>query len=657
MCGIAGILRLERSAVPLGNIRWMTDAMQRRGPDDEGFVFFSSDYSGPLICGGDGTPKNIYYQDYPFIPEDKFSGHMPGNKVLAFGHRRLSIIDPSPAGHQPMCTEDRRYWIVHNGEIYNFNEIKEELYKTGESFYSNTDTEVILKAYRLWGPDCLQRFNGMWAFAIWDDKKKALFCSRDRIGIKPFYYYWTDSCFVFASDIKTLIASKIYTPEPDWEGVYHAMSFYCAPRPMTCFKGVKSLEQAYYMHIDLYGKMEKQRYWQIPTGNIDYSVTEQEWAEQLEDTLREAVKKRLIADVPVGTFMSGGIDSTTISAMAAQEHSGIKAFTLAYQNTASEMDELPQAIATAKLWPMEHIVEEVSLDKTIETLHDRVRCYEEPFQGLSPNFTILELAAKNNVTVVLSGLGGDELFCGYGRDDMLRVWEKIKTLRSILRPLPNLFPIIRKIKNFSVLRDILEVYMFGFSIFSENEKQKLFAIKEAQNWDSIKQFRELYGFDESTFSDTIQAIGYMDLINYIGNHHVYRNDQFSMHFSLETRFPFLDHNVIELTSRIPGYFKVNNGVKKHILRVVAKKHIHHSCFCMKKKGFALPLKDWMQSSLRLLIDSKIKALKDRGCFNSESVDAIYNNFLKGKGNANKLWNLISVELWAEKLIESKTNIL
>ena len=647
MCGIAGLLAINGATLPFQNIQSMTEAMRRRGPDDEGLAFFSGPESQSQLYGGQDTPAAVYQAPHRYIPPGEFSGSYPPDTFLALGHRRLAILDLSPAGHQPMCTEDGRYWIVYNGEIYNFREIRARLQTQGERFESNCDTEVILKAYRQWGADCLPEFNGMWALAIWDAGERLLFCARDRIGIKPFYYYQTENFFLFASDIKTLIASRIYHPVPDWEGVYHGMSFYCAPRPLTSFQGVKALEQAHWMTVAPDGRVSRQRFWTIPVGEIDYRKSEPQWAEELEETLRRAVKRRLVADVPVGTFMSGGIDSTTMSAISAQEHPGIKAFTLAYEDEAREYDELPQAQATARLYPMQHIIKKVLPETALSHLAEMVRCYEEPFHSLAPNYIISQLVAENGVTVILNGLGPDEMFCGYGRERGLPQWRKFRSWHPLISLLPGRYGKLARLKEEAAARDIMDYYVVNFTIIPEGGKQCLFSLPQAQQWNSYARFKDLYHLQALAFPDDIEALGYMDLVNYIGNHHVYRVDQFTMHFSLEGRFPYLDHELVELAARIPSRFKSHNGVGKYILRQVAQKHIDPSCLTMKKKGFSLPVGQWMHSSLRLLVEEKIRALKAREIFNPQALDQLNRRFYQGNADHYQLWLLVSIELWLE----------
>jgi asparagine synthase (glutamine-hydrolysing) len=651
MCGIAGILSFNRQALPFGNIQMMTNAMRHRGPDDEGIVFFESDSERAHIFGGSDTPEGVFLSSEPFHPIERFAGKTPENTILAFGHRRLSIIDLSAAGHQPMFTEDGRYCIVHNGEIYNYLDIREELIKNGYSFKSNTDTEVILKAYRAWGPDCLARFNGMWAFAIWDNQNKTLFCSRDRIGIKPFYYCLKDNCFIFASDIKTLIASKLYAPEPNWEGVYHAMSFQCAPRPLTCYKGVLALEQSHYMIISLNKSIKNYRFWSLPIGQVDDSRSEESWLTELDHTLSNAVKRRLISDVPVGTFMSGGIDSTTISAMAAKEHSGIKALTLAYEDSSPEMDELPQAKATAAMWPMEHISEKVVAEKSLSNLEKITRCYEEPFFTLGPTYIISKLAKQNNLTVVLSGLGPDELFCGYRRERLIGLWYFARRLFKRVGFFDQLSNKYAKTLQLMRCRDIIDFYIHKFSAFSEIEKKHLFTLSDAKQWNSYETFKSLYKLERLTFSNPIDFLCYMEVINYLGNHHLYRSDQFTMHWSLESRFPYLDHEFVELSFHIPHKFKVMNNSGKYILRNLARKYIHPTCIKNPKKGFAMPVANWMYGEMKFLIDEKLNKLKERKIFDNQKIDLLKDRFYSHRDSYHKIFFLFSVELWMESLID------
>jgi len=628
----------------------MTAAMRRRGPDDEGIVCFGANDGGTgvLQFGGTDTPEGVLTSPLPYTPTAR-EGAWPSGAVLALGHRRLSILDLSAAGHQPMCTADGRFWIVYNGEVYNFADIRGELEQKGVEFASHTDTEVVLQAYRRWGKDCLARFNGMWAFAIWDAREESLFCARDRVGIKPLFFFRSQDAFVFASDIKGLIASGIYAPSPDLEGLFHAMTFKCAPRPMTCFAGVESLEPASWMTVERDGRTRKGRYWQIPLDTVDTAVPECEWLEEFERLLALAVKRRLVADVPVGVFMSGGVDSTTVSAFAADTHPGIKAFTLGYENAASH-DEVPQARATAARLPLQHIVRTVRPEETLKHLREMTLCYEEPFVTLCPNYMIAQLVSENDVKVVLNGLGGDELFCGYGREAWLRRLRLARPASGIASRFP-FSPWKRsRLGALRSLKDVIDYYVFIFSLFTEREKHALLAGGQPE-WSSYGTFRDLYALDSIAFRDDIQALCYLDVINYISNHHVYRIDQFTMHFSIEGRFPFLDHELIEWAFRMDSSLKVHGGVGKYILRQLAHGRIDSSCLDMKKKGFCLPMDQWMRSTLQDLVSRKAEAFKRREWVSGAMVDLILSEFRLGRMPARMAWWLVSAELWMETLIE------
>ncbi len=663
MCGIAGIINLNNSetaqSVPLLK---MTKQMIHRGPDDEGHVLFAGDGSVSSFYGDD-TPLSLDggRPDIPGFPGQHIRSGAGQKSQVALGHRRLSIIDLSPLGHQPMTTADLRFWIVFNGEVYNFPEIAERLEGEGVVLRSSSDTEVILQSYVLWGESCLKLFNGMFAFAIWDNREKTLFCARDRIGIKPFYYTISNNQFIFASDIKTIIASGLYQPAPDPEGLYLAMAFGIAPRPKTAFKNLVALEQAHWMKVHAAGgHIEKERYWFIPVGTQDHNMSEADAVSLLEEQLSSAIKYRLVADVPVGTFMSGGIDSTTISAMASRIHPGIKAFTLAYESNAPELDEVEQARATAALNPMQHIVETVRPEETLHYLDDWIDGYEEPFYHLAANFVISKIVKKNNVTVVLNGLGGDELFAGYSyyRFAPWYPWvEKLALVSGIFNQLETLRGNKRVERMFRLLQaetpDRLHTALFLKT--SDFELHKLFAVPELKEFNTINYIHNLYVNKALHFEDAIEAMSYMDMMNYIGNHHVHRVDQFTMAHSIEGRFPFLDHNLVEAAYKIPSRYKLRDKIHKYVVRKVAAKYIAPQCLAMKKKGFGLPLKQWMQGSLSSLIKKKLGLLKQRDMFDSDYVSNCLNRYESGNYHINHIWHLAMLEMWFERFIEQGSN--
>lgn len=577
---------------------------------------------------------------------------------LFLAHRRLAIIDLSVTGHQPMATEDRRYWIVFNGEIYNYKEIRKRLIGLGESFFGNSDTEVILKAYRYWGPSFVDQLNGMFAFCIWDDRDKEVFCARDRVGIKPFYYTIVDGWFIFGSDIKALIASGMYRPVVDTEGLYHGLSFGVAPRPLTAFKGVFSLEQAHLLSISKSGDIKTTRYWSMPVGVQDPGMKEERAISLLDEHLDRAIRYRLLADVPVGTFMSGGIDSTTVAAIAATKHSGIKAFTLAFQSD-KDLDEVEQAKATARMHDMEHIIFNVEDESILEQIDSMVVCYEEPFYDLSPNYVVSKLVAENNVKVVLNGLGGDELFYGYPYYNWENRWhllQKIKIALRIAGYVPYIGHLAERLSRIAQTRSAEEFAVAVRSFFTDIEKKKLFVDKSVKSYDTVGHICQQYVAKGLNFSSDMEAISYIDMLNYIGNHHVYRVDKFTAKFSIEGRLPFLDHKLIEAACTIPDRYKINNGNTKYVLRELAKKYIHPKCLSAKKKGFDLPTDRWMRGVLKEMVHDRLSSLANRGIFHPEVIWSIYNQWRVNARSFRSVWALVSVDLWMEKFIDNPKDL-
>ena len=634
MCGIVGII----CKVPQKfskNLFYATNQMKHRGPDDEGYVLFQN--NKPKVFYGDDTAiKNNKLKHIKSSFNDYYN--------IGLGHRRLSILDLSPNGHQPMCDETGRYWIVYNGEVYNFREIRKELSSYGYSFVSDSDTEVILKSYIRWGEKCLQKFNGMFAFAIYDSKENLLFLARDRIGIKPLYYYLKDNVFIFASDIKTLIKSKLCTPEVDMEGIYHNFSFSMTPRPNTSFKGIFSLKQSHYMIFNTKTLDFKViEYWDIPTNIQKKNMKEFEAIELLEEELKKSIKYRLISDVEVGTFMSGGIDSTTISAIASIIHPNIKAFTLGFDKSISKYDEIQEAKATASLYNMQHIISVLKADVVLENIDNMILRYEEPFHHLAANFAISKIVAKNGVKVILNGLGGDELFAGYSLYKKLNQWKLLSNFSSFSFLLPNIGK-LKKLKEISAIKDVYQYYAYSYSNYTDYDKKYLFP--KNYIFDSLNEIKNKYYKKGKIFSDDIELLSYLDIKSYIGNHHVHRVDQFTMHFSIEGRFPFLDHNLIEKVFTIPTKYKINNGVQKYVLRKVAQKYIAPECLVMKKKGFGLPLEYWFENELKELTKAAIISLKKRDIFKAESID-----YIMRFGSITQKWHLVMFELWYKKFIE------
>ncbi|WP_321470624.1 asparagine synthase (glutamine-hydrolyzing) [Halarcobacter sp.] len=643
MCGIVGIIARKPRKISK-NIFFANNQMYRRGPDDEGFILFNDNKID--VCYGIDTPMESFKDKQAYYPSENIKSTFGNSYNIAFAHRRLSIVDLSSHGHQPMCDESRQYWIIFNGEVYNFKEIRKELKEIGHKFVSNTDTEVVLKSFIQWKEKCLEKFNGDFAFSIYDIKRDEIFLARDRIGIKPLYYAFENETFIFASDIKTLIASKLYTPKINWEGLYHNFSFSMTPRPNTSFENVFSLKQGHYMLLDCKTlKSQIIEYWDIPIGIQNLSMTENEAVELLENELKKSIEYRLLADVDVGTFMSGGIDSTTISAIASEIHPNIKAFTLAFDKSISKYDELEEAKATANMHNMTHIISKLDADVVLNNIDNMVLGYEEPFFHLAANFAISEIVKNHGVKVVLNGLGGDELFAGYGVYQNLRIWKKLVKFNPLIMLIPDaLHPRVKTLKKYSKPKNIYEYYASSYSNYTDIEKNNIFR----QSYNSLEEIANQYSKKDKSFTDDFELLSYLDIKSYIGNHHVHRTDQFTMHFSLEGRFPFLDHNLIEKAFSIPSKYKLNKGIPKYVLRKVAQKYISPKCLSMQKKGFGLPLEHWINNQLKDLVYQNIESLKKRDIFLNSGIDFILKN-----GTSTQKWQLVMFELWYQKFIESR----
>lgn len=643
MCGIAGIINISGERECLAEpIERMTTRMKHRGPNDEGYLL--ADLEKREVYGFFGTDTPVEERRNGIAGQAHISTAYGMKTNLALGHRRLNIIDLSYRGHQPMSDENGWYWIVFNGEIYNYKIIRRELEREGHTFFSGTDTEVVLRAYMQWGDSCLQTFNGMFAFAIYDRARGEIFLARDRIGIKPLYYTLQGRHFIFASDIKTIIASGLYQPEVNWEGLWHNFSFSVAPRPMTVFKDVEALPQGEWMKIDLAERhFTRQRYWKIMTWSQQPSMSVKDAVDYLELHLTESIRQRLVADVEVGIFMSGGIDSTTVAALASTIHPGITAFTLAFDGTAPEYNELKQAREAARMHPIRHIVEIVKAEQVLENIDDMVQGYEEPMCTLSPNYLISKLIARHGIVVVLNGLGGDELFAGYSHYRDVAKW-RLKRALAFFLPQPW--------RRYRQLKTIENFYVDQYAVITESEKKQLFL--HGQDFRSLSVLGELYATETTIFSDDIEALSYYDLMSYIGNHHVYRIDQFTMQFSLEGRFPFLDHLLVEFAFRIPSRYKITNKEQKWVLREVARKYIPPACLEMPKKGFGLPVGRWMRKELKPLTEDALAGLKKRGIFNNKEIDRHYLEFNQADPTLyKKVWHLVMTELWFRQFIDRK----
>jgi len=633
MCGIAGIINRTKPEANSTALSLMTQSMINRGPDDEGYMLFNEStipFSGSntIIKNHKHIGTTVYY-----------------NFKVEFGFRQLKIIDLSNDSHQPMSDLNQIYWIIFNGEIYNYKEIRDQLISLGYTFFSNSDTEVILNSYKEWGEKSIDKFNGMFAFSIFDKVKNELFIARDRIGIKPLYYYQNKEQFIFSSTQKAIIDSNLYKPEIDWEGLSQNFRFSIAQRPNTCFKSIIALEPAHYLKFDLNtNKIIKKQYWEIPINTQDFSLTEKQSKHLIEENLFNAINYRLNADVEVGSFMSGGIDSTTISVIASKMKPNIKALTLGFDNF-EELNEISQAKDTAEMHNLNHIVSYTKPNEIINNIENIITAYEEPYHQLSANFILAKIASSNNLKVVLNGLGGDELFGGYDVYNKFALWDNLKKYKHLIKHFPTVHPKFKKAIQISSYTNLAEFYSHYYTTYNDLEIGKLF---NSENHSTKNTISNNYNSTHLKFTDNFEGISFYNLKSYIGNHQMRAVDQSTMHFSIEGRFPLLDHNFIETAFKIPSKFKLKNNNQKYILKQVAKKYISQSCLTMNKKGLGLPLKNWIKNDLNELVNDSILKLKTRNIFNNNEID-----FILKTNNEHKIWQLVSTELWVDKFISTK----
>ena len=626
MCGIAGKISFSDKNIPPQDIETMNEAIRHRGPDDGG-VYLSPD------------------------------------QKVGLGHRRLAIIDLSPLGHQPMRYLDR-YEIVFNGEIYNFQEKRDALEKDGYTFASHSDTEVILALYDKYREKCLDHLRGMFAFAIYDEQEQTLFCARDRVGKKPFKYYLDDNVFLFASELKAILTQPEYRKEPDYLAIHHYLTLQYVPAPLTGFIDIKKLEPAHSLTIDLKTKaIRKERYWKL-----DYShklrLSEAEWKKRLIAKLEESVKLRMISDVPIGAFLSGGIDSSAIVAlMAKNSKAPIKTFSIGFEE--EKYNELRYAKIIAEKFKTNH-TEFIVKPDAIELLPMLVRQYEEPFADSSalPTYYVSKLT-RNHVTVALNGDGGDENFAGYTRYSAFQVSTLLDRLgwlnRLIGVPITRL--LARSIRNTffdhlhrfskSLSDDYRRRYLSYTAYFTNEQKTALYT----------KQFREkmrgqdTYAVIASRFQEsgsknrTEQAV-YADFVTYLPEDLMTKVDIATMTVALEGRSPFLDHELLELSARIPFGLKLKGlNNKKYILKETLRGIVPDEVMFRPKMGFGVPIDAWFREELKDYAREKLLdgQLVKRNLFKRSAIESILHAHASTSVNFSPhIWALLTLELWFEE---------
>lgn len=629
MCGIVGVYVFgEKSPlVDRDLLITMRDTMSHRGPDDAGF----------------------------YVSDDRRVG---------LGHRRLSIIDLSPAGHQPMSNEDGTLWIIFNGEIYNYQDYVTGLKNRGHRFQSRTDTEVILHLYEECGPDVIHKLRGMFAFAIWDTRNRQLFMARDRIGIKPLYYMLYEGRLLFASEIKAILADPSVPRALDEEALYHYLSFLTTPAPQTMFEGIRKLPGGTWLQVGAGGQIHEHRYWDVWDHTTPFTdLSEAEIAERILAELRTAVKLRKVSDVPVGVFLSGGIDSSTNAALFSEGEGGpVKAFTIGYKGEyQSYQNELHYARQIATLVRAEHYELLLTLDDLLDFLPQMVHLQDEPIADpvCVPVYYVSKLARDNGVIVCQVGEGADELFWGYPH------WKRALHLqRYDDLPVPRLFKrwglvglrLLGKEQKiyYEWLRRGAEgqpVFWGGAEAFSESEKKRLLSPRlrkefaSLTSWEVLKPIRQRFE-DKAWEKSHLNWMTYLDLNLRLPELLLMRVDKMSMGVSLEGRVPFLDHNLAELAMSVPESVKTRNGTLKYILKKAVRGLIPDELIDRKKQGFGVPVHEWFFDRL----GEQARQELDDFCDRTDLLDRSGVMHFIDLGRGPQVWYLLNLALWWKKYV-------
>ena len=627
MCGIAGIVGTEHDdVVNAAAIHCMCQTLVHRGPDDQG----------------------IYVQ---------------GN--VGLGMRRLSIIDLSK-GHQPIHNEDSTIWVVFNGEIYNFLELRSELEDRGHHFYTNTDTEVIVHLFEEYGSACVARLRGMFALALWDERNRRLLLARDRFGKKPLHYAMSGKRLLFGSEIKAILATAPELAATDRQGLLSSFYFGYIPDPLTVFAGIRKLPPGHLLEM-AGGELHIEEYWDLPSSGAYEPSSEEECLDELEERLTEAVRIRMISDVPLGALLSGGVDSSTVVALMARlSSSQVKTFSIAFSK--EDYNEGQYAKVVARQFETQH--HELLVEPDIEaTVHLVTRHLEEPFADSSviPTYHVCRLA-RQHVTVALAGDGGDELFGGYERYQKYlrrrKVWSVTPSLgrwyRKFLHSmLPAGFPGRRTLYNVSL--PLRERYLDEIGILPACERDRSLFSKDFLTWaDKEPSPYEafLHYMENDCARDPLSEAMYLDAKTYLCGDILTKVDRMSMANSLEVRAPFLDHVLAEWAAQLSPSWKIRSGQAKYIVKQLAERlGVPKQVLYRRKQGFSLPLVHWFrQKPSPALLDVLLEPRTlQRGYFDERSVRRRISEHRRGSRDCSwEIWHLLIFELWHRNFLEPAT---
>jgi asparagine synthase (glutamine-hydrolysing) len=629
MCGIAGFVTSRPGDPQSTIVERMTTVLEHRGPDAFG-----------------------YHQD----------------TWAHLGHRRLSIIDLS-SGQQPMTNEDRSLWIVYNGEIFNHASVRPELEQAGHRYRSHCDTETILHAYEEFGPDCVKRFRGMFAFALWDQNRRTLFCARDRMGIKPFYYYWDGRLFAFASEIKALLQHPEIRTKFEDTLLPEYLAFGYTSGDQTLFAGIRKLMPGHHLTLELAGdtpRLTIKQYWDVPEAGAAIERDDASWIAELRQRLEETVRMRLMSDVPLGVFLSGGIDSSLIAAlMRGMVADQIKTFSVGYAE--APYSELGYAAEVARTLDTDHHEVRVSMDDFFGALPRLIWHEDEPIAWPSSvSLYFVSRLASREVKVVLTGEGSDELFGGYGRygNDLrnerhMSTWRMAPawlrdSVRRGIQTTPLLSADLRRKVGHTVLGredSVASLLLDNFyGPFSKDQRARLHAEPTGAAYQNYLRY-----FDARPNGSRLSRVLYADQKTYLVEL-LMKQDQMSMAASIESRVPLLDHTLVEFAASVPDHLKIRNGTAKYILKKAAEGLVPDDIIHRNKMGFPTPVKQWLKDPRA---DRFYTLLRDpnrllAAHLDGREIDRLIERHRSGQEDCtDRLWNLLNLQIWGDLFLLGK----
>jgi asparagine synthase (glutamine-hydrolysing) len=627
MCGIFGIIS-RNARVPADVLERATRSLAHRGPDDSGTVILQ-----------DSTQEAV---------------------EIGLGNRRLAILDLSPQGHQPMNDPATGNWIVYNGEVYNFREVRAKLGQAGLHFRSDSDTEVILKAYAHWGENCLREFRGMFAFAIWDAQRHRLFVARDPMGIKPLYFHQSNQYFMFSSEVRTLLGTGLVPRVIDGAGLTNYLTFGSLYDPNTLVEGVKALESGCYLTWEQ-GQVKQERYWELAGTNGEscgHACADPENRAELEtqiaETLDESVRMQLVSDVPVGVFLSGGIDSSSLVGILSRN--GVRPSTFSIVFSEADYSEAEYSRAVAQHFHTDHHEITVTQSDFFAAIDPALGAMDLPtIDGINTYF-VSERTRAAGVKVVLSGLGGDEIFAGYSSfrtvprmERFARPWHHMP--RAVRDPLANVFAALapssdqnRKLTAFGRNgRGAIHPYFLSRMLFTPGQRNELLLEMNLNSATSLRAEKPLTeSLSRAQSLDPVNRVSYLESRCYMLNTLLRDSDFMSMAHGLEVRVPLIDHRLARRVLALPGLWKLNSGTPKPLLVKALNGQLPDQIVHRRKRGFTLPFEHWLRDALRPVVEESLRKIGDGilgNLVSERAAQVVWQDFLEGRTSWSRPWSL------------------